>query len=419
MALALVLVACGGGGGSGSKGVAVGFPASPATLADSNVAAVAVESGPGNNINIPYVTVTVCTPGTRTCASIDHVLLDTGSSGLRLFASQVSPLVTLPPQSVGASSSISECAHFLNTLAWGTVRLADVEIAGERAPSLPIQLMDVNYAPVPATCGGAPLLSAASDAPASPPVANTELLSANGILGVGLFANDRQVYFGCTPPVDGCELTRSSYPSASQQVQNPVSLFTSVNRNGVVIQLPALAATGAMRAQGFLIFGVGTQANNQLGAANVVQMNPTGAFFTTTYKGRSYSQGIFDSGSNGIYFDDASIPLCSPGYTDFYCPSAMLNQNAMLPLLGGAQAPVAFQVANAINLFGAPQSSSSYAYNNLSAPIEAPVNALAPSPIFDWGLPFYFGRSVFTLIEGRAVGGGSSLSGPFSAFTNN
>jgi len=34
-------------------------------------------------------------------------------------------------------------------------------------------------------------------------------------------------------------------------------------------------------------------------------------------------------------------------------------------------------------------------------------------PGFDWGLPFYFGRSVFTAIEGKATPGGP---GPFFAF---
>ena len=39
---------------------------------------------PPASINHAYVTVEVCVAGTKTCASIDHVLLDTGSNGLRL-----------------------------------------------------------------------------------------------------------------------------------------------------------------------------------------------------------------------------------------------------------------------------------------------------------------------------------------------
>ena len=36
-------------------------------------------------INKPCVSVTVCTPGTSTCQTIDDILLDTGSFGLRIF----------------------------------------------------------------------------------------------------------------------------------------------------------------------------------------------------------------------------------------------------------------------------------------------------------------------------------------------
>jgi hypothetical protein len=35
------------------------------------------------------------------------------------------------------------------------------------------------------------------------------------------------------------------------------------------------------------------------------------------------------------------------------------------------------------------------------------------SGTFDWGLPFFFGRSVYTAIDGRAAGGST---GPYYAF---
>jgi hypothetical protein len=34
-------------------------------------------------------------------------------------------------------------------------------------------------------------------------------------------------------------------------------------------------------------------------------------------------------------------------------------------------------------------------------------------PGFDWGLPFYFGRAIFTAIEGKPTAGGP---GPYFAF---
>lgn len=410
LGLALLLAACGGGGGSGTSNVVASFPPSLASLSDSNVTALVVKQGPGNNINIPYVSVTVCLPGTNTCKTIDNVLVDTGSIGLRLFASQLAqaPAITLPGHTIGGSTTISECAGFLNNLAWGTVNVADVVIGGERAPSVPIQLMNAGFASVPSTCGTSPLLISSSD---SNPPGNSQTLVANGILGVGLFAYDGQTYFSDSPP------STAIHPAASQQVQNPVTLFSSGNNNGVVIQLPAVSSLGASVAQGYLIFGVGTQSNNRLGSANVVQVTSNG-LFATSYRGYNYA-GFFDSGSNGLFFTDPSptaMGTCPPAYSDFYCPGSAQNTSATIRLNATTNATVSFSIANAGALF----SQNNYAYSNLGGTFGSVCNSGTLScGYFDWGLPFFFGRTVYTVIENHQVNTGSSvLTGPFNAFTN-
>lgn len=407
LALCLLLAACGGGGNSKSSVTIATYPASAASLRDTNVAAIAVESGPGGNVNIPYVSVTVCMPGTRQCTTIDHVMVDTASVGLRLFASLVTPKLTLPPHTIGGSTTISECAHFLNTVGWGDVRLADVEISGEHAPSVPIQLLDANYAPVPHDCGTDPVLSTTTDK-----ATNTQALTANGILGVGLFTHDGQMYFNCTPPSTGCLLVPpgNSYPSPSQQVQNPVRLFASGNNNGVIVQLPALPTGAATLAQGFLIFGVNTQANNRLGSANVVPTNANG-FFTTEYRGVTYSNSFLDTGSNGLYFaDPAPLVLagtCHVAQSNFYCPGSPQSLTATVQL-ASSKSSVGFSVDNADTLF---RQGNSYAFSNLGGTMAANY--------FDWGLPFFFGRSVYSVMEGSSVNTGSTvLNGPFNAYTN-
>ena len=82
-----VLAACGGGGGSGTT-----TPPPPPT--DSNVAVMTVDAGPpGTNfasVNTPFVSVTICAPGsTSNCQTIDHIEVDTASSGLRILSSVV------------------------------------------------------------------------------------------------------------------------------------------------------------------------------------------------------------------------------------------------------------------------------------------------------------------------------------------
>jgi len=41
------------------------------------------------------------------------------------------------------------------------------------------------------------------------------------------------------------------------------------------------------------------------------------------------------------------------------------------------------------------------------------VNTTTTAPCFDWGLPFFFGRNVFTAIEGQSTPAGP---GPYWAF---
>ena len=80
---AMLLAAC--INNNNSKGAAP--PPPPAV----NVLTVTVDGGPAaapGAINHAYVTVKVCVPGSQSqCTSVDHVLLDTGSFGLRLVRS--------------------------------------------------------------------------------------------------------------------------------------------------------------------------------------------------------------------------------------------------------------------------------------------------------------------------------------------
>ncbi len=52
---------------------------------------------PHAGFNRLLVSVTVCEPGTERCARIDDVMVDTGSTGLRLKASAVPDWLHLPP----------------------------------------------------------------------------------------------------------------------------------------------------------------------------------------------------------------------------------------------------------------------------------------------------------------------------------
>ena len=81
--LLLLLQACGGGGAGSSTP-----PPPPPLPSGTNVAPLIVDAGPSQSgVNLPSVSVKFCEPGTTTCQTIDHILVDTGSSGLRIVAS--------------------------------------------------------------------------------------------------------------------------------------------------------------------------------------------------------------------------------------------------------------------------------------------------------------------------------------------
>jgi hypothetical protein len=183
-------------------------------------------------------------------------------------------------------------------------------------------------------------------------------------------------------------------------VGNPVAAFTQDN-NGTVVQLPAIGANGAAGITGTLIFGIGTQANNALGSASIYTLNNSGNV-SALYQGQ-VMQAFFDSGSNGLFFDDSTIPACSRS-KGFDCPLSTLSRSVTNTGLNGRSSIVSFNVANADALFQANPNNT--AFNNLAG-------GAAFASFFDWGLPFFFGRSVYTALEGVSAGG---TTGPYVAY---
>src|SRR5215210_6064106 len=133
IALLLVVSACGGGGNEDDSGAATasgtqtsdasGSRANAAALADNEVR-ITVDGGTdGNSVNSPFVEVTVCAPGGSDCQTIDHVLLDTGSYGLRIAASALGArLSALPAVKAPDGGALAECAGFVSGYTWGSVR---------------------------------------------------------------------------------------------------------------------------------------------------------------------------------------------------------------------------------------------------------------------------------------------------------
>ncbi|MEX3900182.1 DUF3443 domain-containing protein [Paraburkholderia sp. BR10954] len=407
MIVCAALVGCGGGGGSSSSGSSgsgstpsASAPTSSATAptpnanvpqsTTPNVQPVTVGVSPGNTRNMLMTSVTVCQAGTGNCATIDDIQVDTGSNGLRILASALPTTLSLPTIAAGSGVS-AECAVFGSGYAWGSIHTADVRMAGQQASSIPIQLIADSAVPgAPADCansGGASLLTVSS-------------LHANGILGVGLFPVDcgngcansalPRWYYSCT--TSGCSPT--AQPLA-QQVTNPVSSFP-LDNNGVVIDLPAVADAGAASVSGSLIFGIGTQSNNTLTGTNVLRANSATGYVTTNTGSLTYAVSYLDSGSNGLFFHSTQFPLC--GF--WYCPTSTQSASASITGIDGVSSTVSFDIANSNTLF----SSSNNAFDNLAG---------NSSLGFGWGLPFFYGKRIYTAIATRNTSAGQ---GPYYAF---
>lgn len=342
--------------------------------------------------NKPCVAVTVCTPGTNTCQTINDILLDTGSFGLRLFKQTLT--VPLTPVSIGGNP-LAECVQFGDGSSdWGPVQTADVILGNEPSVRIPIHVLDSTFGKVPSACG----------TPETGPSAGF-----NGILGVGLLAQDcggpcasapnNQVYYTC----NGTSCSNSAAPLASQVV-NPVALLPQDN-NGVIVELPRIDLGGVPSLNGYLVLGIGTRPNNTPAGVTTYNADPQQGEFSTTFEGQVFSSFI-DSGSNALYFQAPSsgvLPDCSSYQSNlagWFCPPSVQSFSATTAsALGSPSSNVLFQIASIVNESTA---------NNVFLEIGADGSGL-----FDWGLPFYIGRNVYVGIEGKS----SSLgNGPYWAY---
>jgi hypothetical protein len=401
-----------GSGGSNSNSTpGNNMPVNPATAPANGPATIVPVSGANTatitvdgktTINQPYVTITLCAPnaqGSNQCATIDRMILDTGSSGVRVAASALSSVFAaqLPAQTgttddPTGNTPVAECTTFASGFTWGSLKQATVSIGGETSSVMPVQIIGDTAFAVPADCsthGGRNLSSASA-------------MGGNGIVGISNLVYDYAAaantafpaaFYYCSSATS-CTSTRLA---VSKQPMNPVAAFPTDN-NGSIIRLPGLSSSGAASATGQLIFGIGTQQNNAMpSTVNVLPLNQYG-MFTSVYKGRSLTLSAIDSGTNTLLFPDSTIPTES----GLYVPASPLGLTAIFqsPIGAGTQINVPFQIVNAENLYA----SGNAAFNNIG------VNA---SGLVLWGLPFFYGRSVYTVLENAKVG---SQAGPFVAF---
>ena len=430
---AFALVSCGGGGGNGGSTpsqIAPTTAMTPAVPATPNTTTITLDAGPAalangtsgySAFNEPYVTITLCAPGsTSNCQTIDHIIVDTGSVGLRIIQSIIAPdlQAALPTETDLVGNPVGECYQYVNSFAFGSVRQADFAIAGEKVSSMPFQVIaDAGrFAAVPDSCssGGGTAVITVQD------------FGANGILGVGTTTTDcgaqctsgggtsAATYYDC--PATGCGtiVARAANVVAPfEQLPNPVAAFP-IDNNGTIITLPSVPSRGLATVVGSITFGIGTQADNKLTATTLLPLTTSSSrlgpgVLTAIYKGESLTQSFFDSGSNDYFFIDTSLPPCTDAsLIAFYCPVVPTTLSAQLTASNGSSINASFILYSPLDVATSSSAAPGLGLN--------PTLIKPPLPFgnsFDFGVPFFFGQTIFTAIEGRTAGG---FAGPYVGF---
>lgn len=398
------------------------------TGAASNVHPISINGGPlaPNSIyvNGAFTSVTICAPSTPNCQTIDNILVDTGSFGLRILASQIT--IPLPTLTDSTGNTLNNCIQFLDhSFLWGNVAQADIVMAGEVASATSVQSIATP------TSYSIPLACSTNGTGINEDTQAT--LGANGILGVGQEPFDcgtacdpntggvppEPTYYlcsssaGCAPTFVSCGALCGDSQS-NQQLTNAVLNFP-LDNNGVILELPAVSGAAAT-VDGSMIFGIGTQSNNHLGSATVLTLDSSDNF-ATLFSGQNLTASFIDSGSNGLFFPNGievgfpsnTIPTCASPEQAFFCPASLANFSAT-----NQSSLVNFSVDNATNLFS--QNPADAAFSTLGGSLgSGGCTGGNGACTFDWGLPFFYGRNVFTAINGATAPAGVP-AGPFYAY---
>jgi len=327
-----------------------------------------------SSVNIPCTSVQVCSTTGTQCITVPYLLVDTGSTGLRVFKSVVQNLISnnvIQPISPKAGTTLAECVQFGDgSTEWGPVYQAGVILGEESVVSVPIQIIDPTYATLSGACGKNP----------SNTDQNPNQTGFNGILGFHSSVYDCGSCLGMYYQCQGntCKVT---LPTQAQQLTNPISQLP-VDNNGAILMLPSIPFGGVPAIEGgYLVLGIDTQTNNSSSQVTSYATDNYG-FFSTTYQGKTIS-AFLDSGTNTYSFP-SNINPCLNG---FYCPSQLDTLDATILGTNGRKTDIEFFIGNANALFETP--------NKVFLELGGGLSASQ----FDWGLPFYIGRDIFVGIK--------------------
>lgn len=368
------------------------------STSDPNVVSLTVGCG---YLNQPCVSAKICVPGSTTnCVTVDNLLLDTGSSGLRIFKSALSGFdANLSSQTTAAGNPMAECVQYGDgSTHWGALKTADIILGQRTAPNIAIQVIDPTYASTP------PCSSACTTGNA-----DQQMTGYSGILGVRLNQFDcgtscqnasSNDYYSCPNNTTCTSIAANTSGTTALQLSNPVFAF-AIDNNGLIIQFPSIPSeNGASSLTGKMIFGIGTQTNNTPVSATAIRTFSDGSHYTL-FNGTKIG-GFLDSGSNNLNLPTGAFTTCTNSST--FCPATSTDlSSAIIDKSSSSQIAFTYSVANAQTL----NQTGNKVFDNRASDSGA-TNSII------WGFPFFIGNTVYFGFEGKTV---STLgTGPLLAF---
>lgn len=337
-------------------------------------------TGVCSNLNSPCVSLNVCDSNGNNCSTINNILVDTGSYGLRVFGNLLSNQTknALNPILVN-NNPVGECVSYGDgSQNWGGINLGIVKFTDSiQTSSIPIQIIDSSFMTAPSNCWNR--------------TTSANNFGYNGVLGVGLYQYDGGSYYSCSQ--NGC--TSILNYKQTNEVMNPIYALPNSN-NGLTLSFNNISSSGTNSLTGTLLFGVGTNESNTMNPSNVYSANLSSLgipMFSSLYNNNNYFS-FLDSGTNTLGIVNSGITLCNNPYSDFLCPTSNMNLTIQNENSSGQLISTNINIANMNNLINSGNS----VFNNIGSELPNSFNGVQ---VIDYGLPFFIGKNVQLIYDGK------------------
>ncbi|MDD3265597.1 MAG: DUF3443 family protein [Burkholderiales bacterium] len=277
----------------------------------------------GDGINTMYVSITLCTNSAGTnCQTIDNIILDTGSFGLKINKSALpeSFVLQMPRVTTTDDQMVYACNTFGSGYVFAEEHYGILKLANTMTNNVIVQIIE-----------NSPSAEIPDDCIAKGPFDDFANFGANGIIGVNpAIGLDNSSILLYKKDINGNYVALSSGESAIVPMlnKNPLPNLSS-NNNGFVISIPPVTQNTNTNVSGTMILGVNTSSMNQVtNKTNLVVASESdlssvcnsACFYSKINNPESTIPAVFDSGTNSWVFmnDELQSSACSYGY----CPES-------------------------------------------------------------------------------------------------